>query len=114
MASSKHTGADDDLQLPLESDEHPSGELTVTVPETATDAEAAAIVAAIGAHISDLERVAAARAERDTDAEETWNGNRWSFAGRMPEENGWNGRNGRIPTAVPTDPWTAAGRINQF
>lgn len=110
MASKERSATGDDLQIALEPDDDAAGDVTVTVPQTATDTEAAAIVAAIGAHVSDLERAAAVAAAEDA-TEEKWNGNRWAFAGRVSGENGWNGR---VPTEVPTDPWTAAGRIGQF
>lgn len=78
----------------------------VSVPADATSEEAAAIVAAIGAHL---------RAEAATEAragtEETWHGERWSFAGRIDR---LQNRQVCVPAGAPTDAWTAAGRTDQF
>nr|WP_135853230.1 acc operon protein [Halorussus salinus] len=79
------------------------------IPDDATDEEAAAIAAAIGAHLRAQEAAAAAAAQRDGD--ETWDGNRWSFAGRL---RGLQGRAGRVPTSAPTDAWAASGRSDRF
>nr|WP_137287409.1 acc operon protein [Halorussus salinisoli] len=78
------------------------------MPDDATDEEAAAIAAAVGAHLRSQEAAAAA-AERD--AEESWQGKRWSFAGRL---RGLQGRAGRVPTSAPTDAWAASGRTDRF
>ena len=75
-------------------------------PDADSD-EAAAIVAAIGVHISELEAAAAA-----TDSEDSWNGNRWRFAGRIETLQGLSGP--RVPEGTPTDPWTAAGRMDRL
>nr|WP_302082861.1 acc operon protein [Salinibaculum sp. KK48] len=78
---------------------------TLSIPPTATPAEAAAIAAAIGAHMRDQRMAAAAAA-----AEEpvTWDGTRWEFAGRIE---GLSGVSRRVPREAPTDEWTAAGRM---
>ena len=81
----------------------------VALPADADDAEAAAIVAAVGAHLRDREAAAAAAAEED-DSEE-WTGRRWRFAGRLAATRG--GR-GQVPAGAPTDAWTAAGRSDLF
>nr|WP_254769512.1 hypothetical protein [Salinilacihabitans rarus] len=83
------------------------GGIDLDVPADATDEEAAAIVAAIGAHLRDRERAAAAAAAE----EETWQDARWRFAGRMRAQ---QHRDARVPTTAPTDPWTAAGRTDRF
>jgi hypothetical protein len=80
----------------------------VTIPDDATDEEAAAIAAAIGAHLRAQEAAAAAAAADD---EETWQGKRWSFAGRL---RGLQGRAGRVPKSAPTDAWAASGRTDRF
>ncbi|MFC6988977.1 acc operon protein [Haloplanus sp. GCM10025708] len=79
------------------------------VPDDADDAEAAAIAAAVGAHLRD--RRAAAVAAEGADEGETWDGERWSFAGRMES---LQGRSIRIPEGAPTDAWAAAGRTDRF
>ncbi|WIV67443.1 hypothetical protein [Natrialbaceae archaeon AArc-T1-2] len=80
----------------------------LTLPETASEDEAAAIVAAIGAHVRDLELAAVAAA---ADGEESWDGKRWAFTGRV---RGQQGRSVRVPIDAPTDPWAAAGRTDRF
>ncbi|WP_290812952.1 hypothetical protein [Halovivax sp.] len=89
-------------------DELLPADATLLVPEDATEEEAAAIVVAIGAHIRDRELAAAAAA---AEAEERWEGNRWTFAGRVRAQ---QRRFARVPTTAPTDPWTAAGRTDRF
>ncbi|WP_435073994.1 hypothetical protein [Halorubrum sp. HHNYT27] len=79
----------------------------LTIPDDADDAEAAAIAAAVAAHLRDREAAAAAAADDDRG----WDGKRWSFAGRVDR---LTGRSIRVPTDAPTDPWTAAGRVERF
>ncbi|WP_368408087.1 acc operon protein [Halorussus pelagicus] len=86
----------------------PLADADLRIPDDATDEEAAAIAAAIGAHLRSQEAAAAAAAESD---EETWDGKRWSFAGRL---RGVQGRAGRVPTSAPTDAWAASGRSDRF
>ncbi|WP_435174841.1 hypothetical protein [Halorussus sp. AFM4] len=78
------------------------------IPDDATAEEAAAIAAAIGAHLRAREAAAAAAEDGE---EESWRDRRWAFAGRL---RGLQGRAGRVPTAAPTDPWTASGRTDRF
>jgi hypothetical protein len=80
-------------------------EQRVSVPADATSEEAAAIVAAIGAH---LRAEAATGAE---ESEETWHGRRWEFAGRIDR---LQNRQVRVPDGAPTDGWSAAGRTDRF
>jgi len=80
----------------------------LSIPDDAGDAEAAAIAAAVAAHLRDGELAAAAA---ETDEEDGWDGKRWSFAGRVDR---LRGRSRRVPTTAPTDPWTAAGRADRF
>ncbi len=82
------------------------GGQTVTLPPDATSAEAAAIVAAVSAHLSDLERAASM-----DDTEGDWAGKRWAFAGRL---NAQQGKSARVPLGAPTDPWSAASRADRF
>ena len=83
-------------------------DVDLEISDNATDEEAAAIVAAIGAHLHDQALAAAAAAAED---EPTWDDRRWSFAGRVREQ---QRRTVRVPREAPTDPWTAAGRTDRF
>jgi hypothetical protein len=80
----------------------------IAIPEDASDEEAAAIAAAVSAHLARLEAEAAAAAE---DAEETWDGDKWAFAGRIAS---LDGHGCRVPDSAPRDAWTAAGRRDRF
>jgi hypothetical protein len=79
------------------------------LPADARTDEAAAIVAAIGAHVRDQEAAAAAAAAES--AEETWDGKRWAYTGRLES---LQSRTTRVPTDAPTDPWSASGRSDRF
>ncbi|MGM0590961.1 MAG: hypothetical protein ACQETI_04910 [Halobacteriota archaeon] len=92
---------------PGSSSDDPASDLVVAGLEQACPEEAAAIVAAIGAHLRDCEVSALAAA----DEAETWDGNRWAFAGRL---DALGERSSRVPDGAPTDRWTAAGRIDRF
>jgi len=84
-----------------------SGTVDISIPEDATDEEAAAIAAAVQSHLSAL---AAAEAAGEDD-EETWTDRKWAFAGRVE---GLGGRSVRVPDGAPTDAWSAAGRRERF
>jgi hypothetical protein len=91
----------------------PSDPLLAAVLESVPDAdpaEAAAIAAAIGAHVRDREVAAAASAGEDDDSAE-WTGNRWRFAGRVEAT---SRRQVDVPTYAPTEGWRAAGRADRF
>ncbi|WP_418281191.1 hypothetical protein [Halorubrum sp. DTA98] len=79
----------------------------LSIPESADDVEAAAIAAAVAAHLRDREAAAAADGDDDPD----WTGKRWAFAGRVER---LQGRTVRVPDGAPTDPWTAAGRSDRL
>ena len=83
-------------------------DVSIDLPDDASTQEAAAIVAAVGAHLTDRDRAAAAAA---AESEPTWEGKRWRFAGRMEAT---RGRTERVPASAPTDEWTAAGRSDRF
>jgi hypothetical protein len=85
----------------------PDGQL-LQVPPDASTSEAAAIVAAIGAHVRDRRAAAAAAAEDD---EPTWQGRKWRFAGRLAST---QDHPGRVPDGAPADAWSAAGRADRF
>jgi hypothetical protein len=80
----------------------------LSIPADASGEEAAAIAAAIGAHLRDREAAAAAAAGDDA---ESWDGERWRFAGRVAR---LRRRGDRPPIGAPTDPWIAAGRTDRF
>jgi hypothetical protein len=84
-------------------------DLDLSIPDDASDDEAAAIAAVVSAHVRDQELAAAAAAAAST--EETWQGKKWTFAGRV---DGLQGRTTRVPDGAPTDGWTAAGRTDRF
>ncbi len=90
--------------------ELPSGR-ELAIPPGATPEEAAAIAAAVGAHVRDQRAAAAAAASGDEDVAETWDGNRWQFAGRLE---GLGTSVQRVPQGIPIDPWAAAGRTDRF
>jgi hypothetical protein len=92
----------DDATLSL-----PTDDGTLSIPPTATSEEAAAIAAAVGAHIRD-QQMAAIAAAAAGDEEITWDGKRWQFAGRVEA---LSGVSRRVPREAPTDDWTAAGRM---
>ncbi|MBX0294152.1 hypothetical protein [Haloarcula nitratireducens] len=82
----------------------PAGdELDVSLPDDATAAEAAAISAAIGAHLSDRQRAAAAAAATRESADYA---NEWTLAGRL-ERFGKRRRPARVERG---DEWKAAAR----
>jgi hypothetical protein len=83
--------------------------MELDIPDDADDAEAAAIAAAVGAHVHDGD-VAAAAAAAGTETAD-WRGKEWTFAGRI---DGLQGRSIRVPQTAPTDDWTAAGRTDRF
>ncbi|MFC4437341.1 MULTISPECIES: hypothetical protein [Natrialbaceae] len=84
----------------------PAG-VDLELPDDADSEEAAAIVAAIGAHLHD-QALAAAAASED---EKTWDNRRWAFSGRIRAQ---QQRHVRVPRDAPTDPWSAAGRTDRF
>ena len=78
--------------------------MRLDLPDDADSEEAAAIVAALRAH------VAAGEADED-DAAPAWDGEKWRFKGRVE---GLQHRRVRVPTEAPRDPWTAAGRTELY
>ncbi|WP_338739627.1 acc operon protein [Haloplanus salilacus] len=86
----------------------PAPDLDLDVPEDADDEEAAAIAAAVGAHVRDGYLAAAATADEEAD---TWADGRWVFAGRLAT---LQGQSVRVTDGTPTDEWTAAGRADRL
>lgn len=76
------------------------------VPDSATREEAAAIAAAIEAYLAE-ERGAV----ESTGRQRSWDGRRWSLAGRLDR---LTGRPRRVPAGAPHDGWSAAGRADRF
>ncbi|MFP8952496.1 hypothetical protein ACLI4Z_05905 [Natrialbaceae archaeon A-arb3/5] len=88
---------------------NPLSTANLEIADDATDEEAAAIAAVVGAHLHDHALAAAAAAAESE--EETWDERRWAFAGRVADQ---QQRTVRVPLDAPTDPWTAAGRTDRF
>jgi hypothetical protein len=87
------------------------GDGALSIPQTASPEEAAAIAAVVGAHLRDQQLAAAAAMAAAAEGEETWDGKRWAYAGRLE---GLTGRTERVPQGAPTDGWTASGRTERF
>jgi len=81
----------------------------VQIPADVTPPEAAAIAAAVGAHIRD--QYAAALAATASDDEDSWEGKRWQFTGRVER---LSGVRRRPPRNLPNDEWTASGRRDRY
>ena len=73
--------------------------------------EAAAIAAAIGAHLTDRQRAAAAAAAAAASEEVGWDGKKWGFSARVDQT---QKRHVRVRSEAPTDPWSAAGRTDRM
>ncbi len=80
--------------------------MRLDLPDDADDAEAAAIAAAVRAHVA-----AGEADDGDGNAERGWRGRRWRFRGRVET---LQRRRVRVPTAAPQDAWTAAGRTDRL
>lgn len=78
--------------------------MALEITPTATEDEAAAIAAAVSAHMHDQEKAAT----MGDNEEETWEGNQWKFAARIQQT---KHKSVRVPKTAPTDPWTAADRL---
>jgi hypothetical protein len=81
----------------------------LAIPDDATDDEAAAIAAVISAHLRD--QAAAAAAAKAAASEQSWQGKKWAFAGRV---DALQGRTTRVPDSTPTNAWVAASRTDRF
>lgn len=80
------------------------------IPTDANPDEAAAIAAAVSAHLAAMEAAAVAAAASDED-EKTWEGMKWTLAGRLRR---LQHRTERVPNRAPRNAWTAAGRTDRF
>ena len=78
--------------------------MRVNVPNDADDEEAAAIAAAVRAHVS-------ADDDEETASDRGWEGRRWRFRGRI---DALQRRRVRVPTEAPRDAWTTAGRTDRL
>ena len=86
----------------------------VRIPPDADDREAAAIAAAIGAHLRDGETQSATADGDEIEGEvagDSWRGRRWAFAGRMQR---LQGRPVSVPPGAPRSGWAAAGRTDRM
>ena len=97
-----------ELEPDAGSEADPGVDLELDLPDDATEDEAAAIAAAVSAHMRDQE-VAAAAVRAST--EETWQGKKWAFAGRV---DALQARRTRVPDGTPTNAWVAASRTERF
>ena len=79
--------------------------MRVDVPDDADDEEAAAIAAAVRAHVSADDDGGKATDDRG------WKGRRWRFRGRV---DALQQRQVRVSTGTPRDAWTAAGRTDRL
>ncbi|MDS0276629.1 hypothetical protein NDI85_02395 [Halomicroarcula sp. S1AR25-4] len=79
------------------------GELAVSIPDDATASEAAAITAAVGAHVTDRQRAAAAAAASRQTVEYV---DDWKLAGRLERF----GKQRRPENVERGDEWKAAAR----
>lgn len=82
-------------------------DVSLSIPPNASREEAAAIAAAVGAHLHD--QAAAAAAEEGADR--GWEGRRWAFAGTVELT---REQRVRVPTNAPMDAWAASGRTDRF
>ncbi|QWC18810.1 hypothetical protein [Halorubrum sp. 2020YC2] len=80
----------------------------LSIPDDAGDDEAAAIAAAVAAHLRDGELAAAAAASGADDGRDE---DRWGLAARIDR---LHRRRVRVPADAPADPWAAAGRSDRF
>lgn len=79
----------------------------LAIPDRASPAETAAIIAAVEAQL------ATERAQRKTDDEdEDRDGREWTLLARLEAVRGGTVR--RIPSTAPSDEWTAAARADRF
>ncbi|MFW5911575.1 MAG: acc operon protein [Halolamina sp.] len=101
----------EEAEEPEDDGEKSTGSVTerLRLPDDAEPAEAAAIAAAVSAHVRDQEAAAAAAAARSDEA--SWQDRRWGFAGRVES---LQHRRVRVRDGAPTDAWRAAGRTDRF
>lgn len=92
-----------------DADADDASDLDLDIPAEAGPDEAAAIAAAVSAHLGALEAAAVAAAADDD--EDSWEGMKWTMAGRIRQ---LQHRTERIPNGAPRDAWTAAGRTDRF
>ena len=92
-----------DADEPAGSTDEASPAITVSIPDDATEAEAAAISAAISAHITDRQRAAAAAAAASETVEYV---DEWTLAGRLDRF----GKRRRPHNVERGEEWKAAAR----
>ena len=84
-----------------------TADVEVSIPDDATEAEAAAISAAISAHITDRQRAAAAAAAASSSTEYV---DDWKLAGRLERF----GKRRRPKNVERGEEWKAAGRARYY
>mgnify|MGYP006297925139 FL=1 len=104
MSSLEQTdGSEASESATVASDADATPEIRVSIPDDATDAEAAAISAAISAHVTDRQRAAAAAAAASDTAEYV---DQWTLAGRLERF----GKHLHPRDVERGEEWKAAGR----
>lgn len=83
-----------------------AGSRELRIPADATLDEAAAITTAVEQWLAAEARAAG----NGSTSAGSWNGRRFAFAGRLEK---LTGEPIRVPDGTPTDPWTAAGRLER-
>jgi hypothetical protein len=104
------TGTSGDTERSLASGEDPDLAAVLSrlsLPPDADPSEAAAIAAAVGAHLRDQELAAGGAAGGVA----VWVEKRWAFTGRVES---LQARSLRVPDGAPTNAWAAAGRTDRF
>jgi hypothetical protein len=101
MSSLEEPDADGSTEEPATGE--PAVDVSVSIPDDATEAEAAAISAAISAHITDRQRAAAAAAAAQDTVEYT---DEWKLAGRLDRF----GKRRRPENVERGEEWKAAAR----
>ena len=105
MSSLEEPDADETAS---EQPEVETADIEVSIPDDATEAEAAAISAAVSAHITDRQRAAAAASAAASSAVEHVDD--WKLAGRLERF----GKRRRPKNVERGDEWKAAGRARYY
>lgn len=84
-----------------------AGSRELRIPADASPDEAAAITAAVEQWLAAEARAAGNGSTPDG----SWDGRRFAFAGRLEK---LTDEPVRVPEGAPTDPWTAAGRLERY
>ena len=107
MSSLEQTDESDAEETAPEATTLPTPDIELSIPDDATEAEAAAISAAISAHITDRQRAAAAAAAAESSVEYV---DDWKLAGRLKRF----GKRRRPSNVERGEEWKAAGRARYY